>query len=464
MVIKRLFNQVERPVNAAPLAMFRILFGGIMLVSIIRFVLNGWVKELYIDPVYYFTFYGFEWVKPLEAAGMYTLFALMIISAAMVMLGWFYRIAAPLLFLTFTYVELIDKTNYLNHYYFVSIVAFLMILVPAHHYFSMDVCRGAVKETTQVPAWSVHIFKLQLGVVYFYAGIAKLHADWLLEAMPLRIWLPANAHLPVIGPFLDYVWVAYLFSWFGALYDLTIPFFLLNKRTRPWAYMAVVVFHLLTRLLFPIGMFPYIMILATLVFFSESFHQRVINKLKLGLAYVSGKKAINAVIPASGKVAIPFRKSVFALLLVHFALQLVLPFRYALYPDSLFWTEQGYRFSWRVMLMEKAGYVTFYIKDPGTGREGEVAYSDYLSPNQIKMMSTQPDMILQFAHFLAEEYRKQGIKNPEIRAESYVTLNGRGSRLYLDPTVNLVDERESFKHKTWILPYLSQPAVITDKQ
>src|SRR5690606_12816473 len=105
------------PVPAAPLAVFRVIFGAMMLGSIIRFVLKGWVTELYVLPKVYFPFYGFEWVKPLGETGMYALFGLMALSAVGIMVGLFYRWSAVLFFLSFTYVELIDKSNYLNHYY-----------------------------------------------------------------------------------------------------------------------------------------------------------------------------------------------------------------------------------------------------------------------------------------------------------------------------------------------------------
>ena len=85
-----------------------------------------------------------------------------------------------------------------------------------------------------------------LPLVYVFAGIAKLNADWLFEAMPLAIWLPAQDQLPFVGSLFQYKATAYAFSWAGAIYDLTIPFFLLFGRTRWMAYAAVVVFHLLT--------------------------------------------------------------------------------------------------------------------------------------------------------------------------------------------------------------------------
>ncbi|MDR8392496.1 HTTM domain-containing protein [Aliifodinibius sp. S!AR15-10] len=445
--------------SAAPLAMFRVLFGFIMVVSIIRFALNGWIYELYVKPDFFFTYYGFEWVTPLGEVGMYLLFLVMGLAAVGIMLGYYYRVAAVLFFLAFSYVELIDKTNYLNHYYFVSIISFLLIIVPAHRYFSLDVMRRSDLEVSTVPSWTINILKLQLGLVYFYAGLAKLNPDWLFNAMPLKLWLPANAHLPLIGPLLEYTSTAYLFSWTGAFYDLFIVFFLLYKPTRKFAYVAVIAFHLMTSALFQIGMFPYIMILCTLIYFSEEFHEQCIAKLReLWSKVAIWKSEVTGTSQhTSKKRSLTLSKSASTILTVvlvlHFLLQVLVPLRFALYPGNLFWTEEGYRFSWRVMLMEKAGYATFHVRNSETGKSWEVSNWEHLTPNQEKMMSTQPDMILQFAHHLEDKYKQQGLEDVEIKAEAYVTLNGRRSRLMIDPEVDLTEESRGFEHKEWILPY-----------
>jgi hypothetical protein len=452
--ISFLKEKLSEPVHIAPLVVFRIIFGAVMLGAVIRFLLKGWVYELYIKPEFYFSYYGFEWVKPMGAAGMYIVFALMALSFLLIIFGYYYRLAAVTAFLTFTYVELIDKSNYLNHYYFVSVVCFLLIFLPAHKYFSLDAVRKPAIGTTEVPRYTISAIKLQLAIVYIFAGIAKLNYDWLYRAMPLKIWLPANAHLPLIGGFLDYEWVAYFFSWFGAVYDLFIVFFLMNSRTRPVAYAFVILFHLMTKWLFPIGMFPYVMIFCTLIFFSEPFHKKVIEKLK---GFNPGVLKLFAKVdqPAGHNLFLNKRKShvVMWMLGIFFFLQILLPWRFLLYPGNLFWTEQGYRFSWRVMLMEKAGTAFFYVKDPKKGFEAEVMNDQFLTKNQEKMMATQPDMILQYAHLLKEKYEAQGIKNPQVRVESYVTLNGSGSRMFLDSSVDLTKERESLLPKAWILPF-----------
>lgn len=443
---------LNTPTSIAPLAVFRVLFGFIMLISIIRFAANGWIKALYIDPRFYFTFYGFEWVKPLGATGMYLVFAVMGITALMIMLGYKYRLASLLFFLSFTYVELIDKSNYLNHYYFVSIVSFLLILLPAHRSFSLDSWLNPGLAVSMVPNWTILAIKLQLAIVYLYAGAAKLNPDWLLQAMPLKIWLPANAHLPVIGGLLEHTATAYIFSWAGAFYDLTIVFFLIYSRTRVLAFVAVVAFHLSTAVLFQIGMFPYIMILSTLIFFSPDFHENLISAARRLLSRVFPGCFSNKA-PETLSNYRPNYSSIIAVILVtHFAIQLFLPLRSMLYPGELFWTEQGYRFSWRVMLMEKAGYAIFRVTDPSTKLSWEVQNWEYLTPNQEKMMATQPDMILQFAHHLEQGYQKEGIKDVQITASCYVTLNGKRSQLFIDPETDLTQLKEGFGHKAWVLP------------
>lgn len=141
------------------------------------------------------------------------------------------------------------------------------------------------------------------------------------------------------------------------------------------------------------------------------------------------------------------------LLILFLSLQLLLPLRHWLYPGNVLWTEEGYRFAWKVMLAEKTGHVTFTVTNPASGQSWAVFPGDYLTPQQEKQMSFQPDMILEFAHYLAQQMQAQGLAEVEIRAEAYVSLNGRPSRLLLDPTVDLTTQRNSLAPKSWIRQY-----------
>jgi len=420
-----------------------------MFLSILRFWYHGWIEKFYLEPQFFFSFYGFEWAKPL-GQWTYLLFIVCAIASIFIALGYKYRLAIVLFFLSFTYIELMDKTTYLNHYYFISILSFLMIFLPAAATFSIDSFLNKKLAFQHVPKWTIDSLKLLIGIVYFYAGLAKLQPDWLLRAMPLKIWLPGKYDIPLIGDLLQQNWVHYAFSWGGAAYDLFIPFLLLYKPTRNIAFIMVVIFHALTRILFPIGMFPYIMIVSALIFFDSSVHETILNAIKrifkIPLSIVNNRKSWNI-------DSYKFPKLIKWSLVLFFTIQILLPFRFLAYPGNLFWTEQGFRFSWRVMLMEKAGYANFKVVDGVSGKRFYVENNDFLTAQQEKMMSTQPDMILEYAHFLGEKFAKDGHQNIEIYVESYVALNGRSSQKYIDPETDLMKQKEGFANKTWILPF-----------
>ena len=451
MMNSKLQKYINTQTNSAPLVVFRLFFGIMMLASIIRFWANGWIEELYIVPKFFFSYDGFSWIQPLGNF-TYVLFFICGLTALCIAFGFKYRLAIILFFLSFTYIELMDKSTYLNHYYFISVLSFFMIFLPANATFSLDAFINK-KRYVQIPKWTIDGIKLLLGIVYFYAGLTKLNSDWLLRAMPLKIWLPSKYDLPFLGEtFMQQEWFHYAMSWSGMFYDLSIPFLLLYKRTRIFAFVVVVFFHVFTRVLFPIGMFPFIMIISTLIFFDANFHQKIINAVQT--IYSSVK--IKTIVVKNYTFSATTKRIIYPVLGVFLFFQILIPFRSLVYPGELFWTEEGYRFSWRVMLMEKAGYTNFKIVDLKKGTFFMVDNSDFLTAFQEKQMSHQPDFILEYAHFLGDHFAQQGHKNIGVFTESYVALNGRLSSVFIDPKVDLYQQKESFKHKDWIVPFLSE--------
>ena len=440
---------LNKTTDASPLIIFRIGFGIMMFYGVIRFWLKGWIETIYIQPNFHFSYFGFEWVKPL---GNYTyvLFIICGLAALFIALGFKYRMAIITFFLSFTYIELMDKTVYLNHYYFISIISFLMIFLPLNTSFSIDSYLQK-KSYKLVPNWTIDSIKIMLTVVYLYAGLAKINSDWLLKAMPLKIWLPSKYDLPFLGEnLMQQNWFHYAMSWSGMFYDLLIPFLLFNKRTRVFAFVLVVFFHVFTRVLFPIGMFPFVMIISTLIFFESNFHKKIILFLRKRinrLLKLKNNIEINDTYPLSN------RKLYLTIIFLFLSVQLLFPFRHIAYPGELFWTEEGYRFSWRVMLIEKMGYTNFKIVDTKTKEFFFVNNQDFLSQLQVKQMSFQPDFILEYAHYLGDHYTKQGYKNIAVFAESHVALNGRLSQPFIDKNIDLYKIEESWKHKNWILPF-----------
>ena len=417
-----------------------------MTYSIIRFWLKGWIQTMYIDPSFHFTFYGFEWVTPL---GDYTylLFFICGLSAFFVAIGYKYYMSIIIFFLSFTYIELMDKTTYLNHYYFVSILSFLMIFLPSNSSYSVDSYLQK-KSFKYTPKWCVDSIKLLLFIVYFYSGLAKINKDWLFEAQPLKIWLTTGSYdFPLIGSnLMQQEWFHYFMSWGGMFYDLLIPFLLIYTRTRVFGFLLVIFFHLFTVLLFPIGMFPYIMIMSSLIFFSSKTHKKILDFIL--------KPFIDKIKSIKEMKIINIQKEHISLIVVSvfFIIQFLFPFRYSLYPGELFWNEQGYRFSWRVMLMEKKGYTTFKVVNKENDNSFYIMNNSFLTELQERQMSFQPDFIIEYAHFLGNYYKNLGLNDIEIYADSYVALNGRISKRFIDPEIDLLKQKRGFKNKDWIIP------------
>jgi vitamin K-dependent gamma-carboxylase len=437
-----------RPLDIAGLVAFRALFGGLMAFASARFLWNGWVDRFFVKPSFFFHYWGMSWVKVLPPAAMHAAFWVMLVASVMVAVGFLYRPAIITLFVVFTYVELIDVSNYLNHYYLVSLLAFLMAALPLNRAGSLDALLWPTLRAQVVPAWCYTLLRCQVGAVYFYAGLAKLNADWLLHGQPLNIWLTARIEAPLIGPYLHLWWVAVAMSWAGFLNDLLMPFALSWRRSRPLAYAVVVVFHVCTGIFFNIGMFPFIMVIAATTFFDPSWPRRLWPR------GASSAPALTAPAPAPASSLWAAR-----LVVAYCVVQLMLPLRAFLYGGDVSWHEQGMRWSWRVMLREKNGAVTYRVKLPGQAREREVSPRRYLTAHQEREMSGQPDLILQLGQHIGAEFAQQGFAGVEVRVDALVSLNGRPAHRLIDPDIDLMQARDGLLPSAWILPAPPQPPV-----
>lgn len=439
----RLLELLNAPRDAAGLGAFRALFGALLCFSVARFWAYGWIDELYLRPPFHFTYFGFDWVRPWPPLAMYVHFVVMALAAAGLCVGLASRLCALVFFLTFTYAELIEKASYLNHYYFVSLVCLLLATMPCGAELSLDALlrrrRGAPPLAAR--AWCYGVLRGQLTLLYFFAGLAKLDPDWLLEAEPLGTWLALHAEVPVLGPWLTSRGAAYLASYAGAAFDLSIPLWLSWRPSRPFAYAAVVVFHIAVWLLFPIGVFSWVMIVSTTLFFDPSWPRRW---LPGNAGSVAAGASPNARL---GRWSL-------AALAAYVSVQLLVPLRHVLYPGNVNWHEQGFRFAWRVMLVEKAGQVEFRVVD-ADDRRYVVYPREALTPLQYKMMSTQPDMIQQFARHLKRRFERQGHRQVRVYADAWASLNGRPRQRLIDPGVDLGSAPRSLWPKSWILPLQS---------
>ena len=139
--------------------------------------------------------------------------------------------------------------------------------------------------------------------------------------------------------------------------------------------------------------------------------------------------------------------------LVLFALtQALVPLRHWAYPGNVRWNEDGYRFSWRVLLTEKTGHAQFRVQNPATGQEQLVYPEERLTPLQAERMAYQPDLILSTARLIARDFETLGIPNAEVRADVFVAFNGRQTARFIDPEVDLAQVEPGIWPKRWVLP------------
>lgn len=442
MVNKSIFKRTYwfEAIDNSHLIIFRIFYGFLCFAEGFGAILTGWVKSNFVDPTFHFHFIGFEFLGAFMGETMYYVYALYGILGLLIMVGWRYRLTMFLAALVWSVCYFAQKTSYNNHYYFIFLLNWVMVFMPAHRYRSLDVRQNRVTESLTCARWCVLFFIFQIWIVYTYASIAKWYPGW-LNAEPISLWFSYKGDYPIIGGLLIQTWFQYMVAYGGVLFDGLIVPFLLWKKTRKYAFGIGVFFHLMNSAIFQIGVFPYMM-LALSVFFFEPERIRSIflkNKPSLTLSTLKHKYTRNASI-------------VFSVLMIYFAVQIALPLRHHLYQGEVLWNEEGHRLAWRMMLRSKSGSIYFKLKDTETGAKWNVYPHEYLSPKQTRKMSTRPPQVWQFTQHLKEVYAKEG-KNVEIYAESFAQLNKRPRQRYIDPSVDLAQvEWHRFKHSDWILP------------
>ncbi len=439
-IFTKLHTAAFKQVSNAPLVYLRVLVGFIMFLEGFHSLVTGWVRDVYIHTNFTFTFIGFEWLQFLHGPIMYWYYAGISLLGLMVCTGLFYRVSATLLALMWTSVYLLQKTHYNNHFYLMVLLCWMMVFVPANRRFSLDGKRGAVAETDYCDAWCIFIFQFQVACVFVYAAIAKLYPDW-LKAIPLKIWLSNKGDIPVIGPYLKLNWVPYALAYLGILFDLLIVPGLLWKKTRQLAFIAALTFNALNATIFHIGTFPFLALGLAVIFYPPSFFETFVpNARKADITFIPAKHS----------------KTIITILGIYIVVQIILPLRHHMIPGNVFWTEEGHRLSWRMMLRTKRGNASFIIKDAATGKYWTEDISKHLTPDQAHGLAAHPDMCWQFAQYLHDIYKDKG-QPVQVHAYATVSLNGRPERHIIDTNVNLATVK--WKHlggNKWITFYIDR--------
>jgi len=469
-------------VHSAGLNVFRIGFGLIMIWEAWRFIYFDKVYSHWIEPSLLYKYPLFDWVQPWPGDGLYFHVIAVGVLGLLITLGLFYRFAITLLFFAFSYIFLLDVARYLNHFYLICLLSFLMIFMPLNRGWSLDALffNKSLRPQT-MPRWALWLLRAQVGIPYFFGGIAKLNKDW-LRGEPMHMWLLDRVDYPVIGLFADKLWFAYFFSYGGLFLDLLAVPFLFWKPTRFLTFLVLVFFHFTNGWIFNIGVFPWMMLVATTVFFKPDWPVRLFNDFKkpnMRIVYilvavifaVMGGYASRAwqIVPiitsafAGGVCVWLFRdqfmhkqansldiaiendartKPRWAMLaIVLFSawilVQSLLPLRHWMHPTWVHWTDQGNYFAWRMKLRDRIGNVRFWVTD-NSGRGVELSPQDIgLTEFQSLKIIARPDLIHQTAFFIEEKFTAEGYEDVQVYARNIVALNGREPATLVDPYVDL---------------------------
>ena len=433
------------PVDCSSLVFFRILFGLLMVYEVVRYIEHDWIRRYWIAPKYHFTNWPFDFLTPLSGDGMYFLFYFMGILAVFIVFGLFYRASMFFFWMCFSYMFLLDQTLYLNHFYLVVLISFVMIFVPANRSASLDKRLFKKIHTEVAPAWSLWLLRFMIGIPYFFGGIAKINSEW-LQAEPLKMWIQHNRSISSFSHIFQNDLVIYFMVYSGMMLDLLIVPALLYKKTRKWGFLLIVLFHLLNSQLFEIGIFPWFMIAATSLFFDPDWFRKLIN-------YVNRNCWSLKTINFSGKTenSSAKQKIILTALSIWVCAQVIIPLRHFFIPGSVHWTEEGHRYSWHMMLLSKQAKDVYTAIDKKTGQFFLINPKEYLTSRQARKISARPYLIWQFCQIIKHDFQNRGI-DVAVYANVKASLNGRKYQQLTDSTVDMTNAPRPIMPVKWILP------------
>ena len=438
--MKFISNQFQQ-VDNSNLILFRIVFGFLLFAETLGAILTGWVRRVMIEPEFNFTLIGLEWMQPPAGNFMYFYYCAMAVCGLLVMVGLYYRPAIILFTVLWAVTYWMQKSSYNNHYYFLILLGAFMAILPANKYASIDAKRTPNIKSLSCPKWCYSVFILQMWIVYTYASLHKLYPGW-IDGDFIEMNFAGKANLPIIGSLLQEKWLQQMVVIGGIAFDGLVVCFMLWKRTRLAAFSIGLFFHLFNSAVFQIGIFPYLMIgLAVFFFEPETIRKRFFKKKPI--FEIEENKAISLS---------PKQKYLAYALILYFVFQVALPLRNHLFEGNVFYTEEGHRLSWRMMLRYKIGRCTFEVTNPQNDSTWVVNPNDYLVPKQVRSMAGKPDMIWQFAQHIENQYKLDGYNDVEVRAISSVRLNSGPYHTLIDSETDLTSVPwDRFKHSEWIL-------------
>lgn len=476
-----------RPVHIYPLALFRIIFGALMVLQSIKYFYLDIIQKEYVAPLVHFKWV--TWLPELPGMANYIPFTLILISAIGITLGYKFRLSSITFTVSYTYIFLIEMAGYTNHFYFILLMSFLLSLTNAHACWSFDVAQKRQIWSGYIPNWQLFILKLQVFVLYFYGGVSKFHPDW-ISGTVMRLKLEQFTGHSLFNPLLNNQPAALFFSYTGLIFDLFIGFLLFSKK---WRYLGIYLclfFHAFNYYILyalpltkaNIGIFPLLGAGLTLLFIDSKLPLRWIEQAQKGLnklIVVTFNKKMKQVDPHNiilmedpnpAPALMPYtpyqKYAVTGFIFIFFAIQFGVPLRRYFSPGDHLWTRQGHYFGWTMKLTTyKFKDIAVIINDRDLSKRVEVNHKDFITYKQFRKLASNPGMIVQYARFIEDYYRHiMNYPTVSIRVITQIEVNGTPKQNLVDPYADFTKVvYHPFRKNHWILQrqkYISEETVV----
>lgn len=414
------------------LGLFRMFAFGLIAFEVIQFGQRGYMTSFLVESRVRFPYEFLPISIQMGSAGLNFLLGIVIGSAVLCSLGLFYRHARWAFIISFFILFFQDKMLWNNHWYLFLLIGIGCLFMDLGKTFSLDSILKPKSRSDFVPRWYYQVLALQVGQAYFFGGIAKLNHDWLVLHQPIQSFLAQRTDYFLLGSLFAQPWASAFFSVGGVLFDLSIVFLLWNKRLLNVGLGLSIIFNLTNAIIFDIGMFPYFMIVANLLF------------LGLGL---------KTSLTSSSPFLAPRRWET-TLLVAFLGFQFLFPFRQFLYKGNPSWVGICERFSWRMMIQTKdVESFKFYAVDTRNGNRQEIDLSTFLFPQQMIALVVFPDMVAPAAKQMKTYFAKTGLKSFEVHAELKASMNGRPFQHMIDQEVALSNYKyQPFLPPSYVIP------------
>jgi hypothetical protein len=406
----------SKKINGLPLFLFRIALGSTLSIVTVFFIKRVILYQkitMYDTNISYFNF-----IKYPSPTFLLILLLTLLTSTVLMTLGKYFKIACINIFLISLYIFLLHLERFNNHFYLLLLVIGILGFTNADNGLSL-------KENKEpfIPQWQINLLKFQFIIPYLFSGIQKaLDYDWragvLIEnrlSSLVHHTLLKNINPLALSPILSKIAISF---------DLLIGFFLLHKKTRVGAVIALIAFHLINHFILygpiakesdSVGIFPYIGIVSCILFLDETQISLIASKFHKKI-----QKAINyfnqsELIQTSKSIFKPYIASLILIFIL-----LIPAYRYMNYQE-MYWKDTIIG-SWNSHTFFKTGTLNVYYQHNLTGQWILYPPPKSILPPNLKALNS-PKGHYALIQYVKSDMESYGLFTRYIGFISEITIN-----------------------------------------